>query len=125
MVLQGIAEHDATAREALKRYIFAPKFLEAELDPKDPYRPAGEPAGFDPNLDLPDEAPLRMWLIKALTSSNYNLKRVVGDMLYAVSGDDSEEFVRLTGLGSAAGLLQERDMFAAFQHMVTKAEDVQ
>jgi hypothetical protein len=38
----------------------------------------------------------------------------------AMCGGDTEEFVRLVGLGSAAGLLQQRDMFAAFQHMAAK-----
>ena len=40
-----------------------------------------------------------------------------GEAVLAMCGGDTDDFVRLVGLGSAAGLLQQRDMFGAFQHM--------
>ena len=46
--------------------------------------------------------------------------KVAGFTAFDHLGGDAEEFVRLVGLGSAAGLLQQRDMFAAFQHMAAR-----
>ena len=43
------------------------------------------------------------------------LKKMAGDFLFAVCADDADEFTHVVGLGSAAGLLQERGLFAQFQ----------
>ena len=94
--------------------------LDAQADAADPYRPAGEPAGYDPNAPLPPGAPLRKHLVKMLCSSNAHLHRACGEAVLAMCGGDTDDFVRLVGLGSAAGLLQQRDMFATFQHMAVK-----
>jgi len=118
LTLQYIAETgDPKTREAIRADLFPPEWLTKELSPKDPYKPAGLQGDWDPNTPLSDDAPVHMWLLQALTCTNHTLKHVVGDFLYALGGDDASEFVRLVGLGSAAGLLQERDMFSAFQQM--------
>ena len=116
LVLKGVCEADAAAADAVRGRVFA-DVLEAPRDAADPYRPAGEPAGYDPNAPLPPGAPLRRHLVKLLCASNDRLKRACGDCLLAACGGDAAELVRLAGLGSAAGLLQERDLFAGFQHM--------
>lgn len=121
LTLQCIAEADADAAAAMRAHLFPPEFLTAEVDPADPYRPAALAPGWDPNNELPKDAPVHMRLLQKLTCTNYNLKRVAGDFLFALgAGDDAakaSEFVRLVGLGSAAGLLQERDMLSAFQQL--------
>jgi hypothetical protein len=53
-------------------------------------------------------------------TGNAHLHRACGEAVLAMCGGDTNAFVRLVGLGSAAGLLQQRDMFAAFQHMGVK-----
>ena len=53
----------------MKAHVFA-EVLHAEIDAADPYRPAGEPAGYDPNAPLPPGVPLRKHLVKMLCSSN-------------------------------------------------------
>ena len=60
---------------------------------------------------------LRLHLIKCMTSIDYTLKRVVADMLYAAVGEDPRELVRLCGIGSSAGVLQEKGMLAQMQQM--------
>ena len=121
VVLQKIAEASAKAQSEMKQHIFGEEILAKQIDKADPYRPLGESKDWDPNLTLPKDAPLRHHLLKLLTASHYILKRVGGDFLFAVCDDNAEEFVRITGLGGAAGLLQERNLFAAFQHMTTSA----
>ena len=118
VVLKGIVDSDATIRDEAKRFLFPPGCLSAQFDPKDPYRPAGELPGFDPNAPLPANASTRARLIKQLTSMDHTLKRVAGEFLLALCADDTHEFVRLCGLGSAAGLLQEKDQMGAFAHIM-------
>ena len=43
--------------------------IDAEVEAVDPYRPAGESAGYDPNAPLPPGVPLRKHLVKMLCSS--------------------------------------------------------
>ena len=52
----------------IKAHVFA-DVIDAEIDAADPYRPAGEPAGYDPNAPLPPGVPLRKHLVKMLCSS--------------------------------------------------------
>ncbi len=121
-VLQTLVEADDASRAALKLHLFE-DVIDDDADAEDPYRPVGEAKGYDPTRPIAPGAPVRCYLVKALTSSNYNLKTTVGNFLYALcdegDGKAAEEFVRLCGLGSAAGLLQERNLFAAFQHLAT------
>ena len=117
LVLQYLAESEPALREAIKCFVIPKEYLDAPIDPDDPYRPAGQARGWDPNDKLPLDAPLRIRMIKALTSINYNLKRVVGDCLLALFAGDAQEFTRICGLGSAAGVLQERDLLGSFQHL--------
>lgn len=117
LTLQKLAEHGGdAARDALKAHLFG-DMVQNDINPEDPYQPAGM-KGWDPNAKLAADASLVLHLIKAMTSVNYLLKRAVADMFYAVCNEDAQEMVRLTGLGSSAGFLQERDMFAAFGHMM-------
>ena len=53
-------------------------------------------------------------------TGNAHLHRACGEAVLAMCGGDTDDFVRLVGLGSAAGLLQQRDMLAAFQHIAVK-----
>ena len=76
--------------------------------------------GFDPNKEeIPDDASLRIRLIYCLTSIDHTLKTTAGEFLLAVCDGDSQEFVRLCGLGSAAGLVQQKDMMSMFSNLAT------
>ena len=112
LTLQKCAEADPATRAALRRHIFA----EGLDQPQgvDPYQPAGT-LGWDPNATLGAAGSLRMHLLKTLTSTAHTSKHVCGNMLFAVCNDDPHDFAHLCGLGSAAGLLQERGLFAQFQ----------
>ena len=118
LTLQKCAEADKATREALKAHIFA----DVVLMPKnvDPYQPAGT-IGWDPNQPLGAEASSRMHLLKLLTATNHTAKHMCGNMLFAVCGEDAHEFTHLCGLGSAAGLLHERGLFAGFQQQMDAA----
>lgn len=116
LTLQKMAEADAPTRAALKEHIFG-DVGSLPMSQADPYQPAGV-SGWDPNEKLGASATLRMHLLKLLTSTAHTAKHVAGNMLFAVCGDNAEEFTHLVGLGSAAGLLSERGLFAQFQQMV-------
>ena len=64
-------------------------------------------------------ASLRIRLIYCLTSIDHTLKTTAGEFLLAVCDGDSQEFVRLCGLGSAAGLVQQKDMMSMFSNLAT------
>ena len=61
-----------------------------------------------------------MHLLRLLTSTAHTAKHVAGNMLFAVCAEDAAEFTQLCGLGSAAGLLQERGLLAQFQQQVSE-----
>ena len=48
-----------------------------------------------------------------MTASQMVLKKVCADLVFAMCEEDVSDFVTLTGIGNAAGLLQERNLFAA------------
>ena len=58
-------------------------------------------------------ATLREHLLKQMTASQMVLKKVCADLVFAMCEEDVSDFVTLTGIGNAAGLLQERNLFAA------------
>ena len=104
VALTKVCEQDAASRRQVLDALFPPE----------------EEAGFDAatfraDRPLPAGASLRMHLVKSLTSTHYVLKRVVGDMIWAACDGDAREVVRLCGLGSAAGVLQEKGMLAQMQ----------
>ena len=68
LAMQGICETDPSTAAEICAHVFA-EVLDAQADAADPYRPAGEPAGYDPNAPLPPGAPLRKHLVKMLCSS--------------------------------------------------------
>jgi hypothetical protein len=112
LVLHKIAEADESAREALKRHIFG-EVLEMEAD--DPYKPLGADPDFNPNHAMPPDAPLRLLLVKQLTDLGPMINPLVGKLLWSVCAEDSKEFTRLCGLGSAAAVLQEKGALAQMQ----------
>lgn len=115
LTLQKICEADKAVCAQVKAHIFG----EVDSAPRnaDPYQPLGV-HGWDPNAVLGPSASLRMHLLKLLTSVTHAMKHVGGNLLYAVCSDDPHEFTHLCGLGSAAGLLQERGLFAGFQQAI-------
>jgi hypothetical protein len=112
MTLQKFVEADSETRDALKAYLFDE--VASAVETGDPYQPKGT-IGWDPNVKLGPTGSLRLHLIKLLTSVSHTAKHVCGNMLFAVCADDPHEFAHLCGLGSAAGLLSERGLFAQFQ----------
>ena len=49
---------------------------------------------------------------------NDMLNMMTRNMLFSACGEDPQDFTLLVGLGSAAGLLQEKGLFAQFQQQV-------
>ena len=125
MVLQKIAEADASACSGMKAHVFgeALRMTRKAAAGHDPYQPAGVD-GWDPNDKLAGDASLKMLLMRMLTATAFNAKHVAGNMLFALCGDNAEEFAHLCGLGSAAGLLSERGLFAGLQQQVDAPVDI-
>lgn len=124
MVLQKIAENDEAARTAMKAFVFGDAVnIGRKLPGHDPYQPAGIDK-WDPNAKLPAGAPLKMLMMKMLTATSFNAKHLAGNLLFALCDDDAEEFAHLCGLGSAAGLLAERGLFAGLQQQADAPVDV-
>ena len=65
-----------------------------------------------------------MLMMKMLTATSFNAKHLAGNLLFALCDDDAEEFAHLCGLGSAAGLLAERGLFAGLQQQADAPVDV-
>mmetsp|Transcript_5235 Transcript_5235/g.8784 ORF Transcript_5235/g.8784 Transcript_5235/m.8784 type:complete len:100 (+) Transcript_5235:1978-2277(+) len=53
---------------------------------------------------------LRSILTKHVCSFSMDLKRCLSELLFILSGEDSAEYIRLCGFGSAAGLLAEKGL---------------
>jgi len=109
VTLQQICEVDPASAAQVKARLFPAEVYEAMEGKK------FDDNKFDPNKPLPADASLRLHVIKLMTSIDYTLKRVVGDFVYAVVGEDPRELIRLCGIGSSAGVLQERGMLAQMQ----------
>jgi len=105
LVIQNVAEADKEAARQMATVMFTN--LEPEARSK-------EDLGPDPNNALRENDPLELYLFKLLCSNDYNLKRIAGDMMYAVLEEDEKKFVALAGVGNAAGFLQERGMLGMF-----------
>jgi len=58
----------------------------------------------------PDPLCLRALLLAQVITLHFDLKRAVSEFLYAVVGEDTSEYVRLLGFGSAVGLLAEKGL---------------
>merc|ERR1712137_852072 len=77
------------------------------------------PASHQPTnnmVDLPealaDPDSVGHRLVSCLTSPNPGLSHYAGELLFAVCKEDTDEFVRLIGLGHAAGLLANRGLLS-------------
>jgi len=104
---------DASVATEIKDKLFPAEYQNASSGPMEDGK--FDDNKFNPNDKLPADAALQWHLIKAMTSTHYTLKRVVADFIYAACEEDPKEVVRLCGLGSSAGLLQEKGMLEAMQ----------
>ena len=120
IILQRMADANIEMRQALKERIFTKAVLEADYGSadRDPYNPAGQEGRWDPNAPIDADTPLSLVLIKQLTCMNDMLNMMTRNMLFSACGEDPQDFTLLVGLGSAAGLLQEKGLFAQFQQQV-------
>jgi len=109
VAMQQLCEFDKETAAQVKAHIFPSEVYGAMEGNK------FDDNKFDPNKPLPEDASIRLHLIKLLTSTDYTIKRVVGDCLFAICAEDPREMVRLCGLGSSAGVMQEKGMLAQMQ----------
>jgi len=56
-------------------------------------------------------------IIKYMTSMSMAIKFVSNELLFALVGENADDFVRLTGFGNAAGLLAMRNLFGMGKHL--------
>eukprot|EP00475_Leptophrys_vorax_P009831 TRINITY_DN1651_c0_g1_i1.p1 TRINITY_DN1651_c0_g1~~TRINITY_DN1651_c0_g1_i1.p1 ORF type:complete len:173 (-),score=53.17 TRINITY_DN1651_c0_g1_i1:46-564(-) len=120
-VLKGLCLTDAVALKKIKTYIFGDHAEPKEDDP--PPQDAMKPVGWE--TDDPNST--KTILIKHILSFHTTLKYAATEFFYALAQHDSTEYIRLVGLGSAAGLLAEKGMpgfsFLGARH-VEKPEDL-
>jgi len=60
-------------------------------------------------LDI-DPLSLRALLLPHCTTIKYRIKRCVGELLFTLCDEQSNEFIRLCGFGNAIGLLAEKGL---------------
>jgi len=109
-VLLTVSKASAEARSHFKRYVFR--------------EDADKPPGYKPNknMDPPKYVNIRTmkdkngnWnlraiLTKHICSFNMNLKHTLSEFLFVLCGEESGEYIRLLGFGSAAGLLADKGL---------------
>ena len=100
VTLQYVCEVEAEAARQMREEVFPAAERSQATIPK-------------PDRPLPEGATLREHLLKQMTASQMVLKKVCADLVFAMCEEDVSDFVTLTGIGNAAGLLQERNLFAA------------
>jgi len=109
-VLLKRCQTSADARAHMKRFIFG----------KDATRPHGYTSSKDMrppssvNLKtMKDEDgnwDLRSILTKHICSFNMGLKKCISELIFVLCGENSGEYIRLCGFGSAAGLLADKGL---------------
>ena len=100
VTLQYVCEVEAEAARQMREEVFPAAVRSQATIPK-------------PDRPLPEGATLREHLLKQMTASQMVLKKVCADLVFAMCEEDVSDFVTLTGIGNDAGLLQERNLFAA------------
>lgn len=70
-------------------------------------------------MDVPDRDrdTIGNRIIKLMTSFHQATQFTSNDLLFALVGESTEDFIRLTGFGNAAGLLAMRGLFGMGQHL--------
>mmetsp|Transcript_8948 Transcript_8948/g.17426 ORF Transcript_8948/g.17426 Transcript_8948/m.17426 type:complete len:330 (+) Transcript_8948:905-1894(+) len=119
-VLLKRCKTSADARAHMKRFIFG----------SDATRPTGytstknmEPPPYVNIKTMKDEAgnwDLRSILTKHICSFNMGLKKCISELIFVLCGENSSEYIRLCGFGSAAGLLADKGL-PGFEKMSEQA----
>ncbi|ELR22099.1 uncharacterized protein ACA1_158950 [Acanthamoeba castellanii str. Neff] len=109
MVLVAIAK----GIPALRDYMMA-RCFPAQPPPLSSSKPIEPPSNW-----MENEIGSR--LLKLMTAVNYGLKHYVNEFIYVLCAEDVDAFVRITGLGNAAGWLATRNLFQGFQKMGSAA----
>eukprot|EP01099_Mayorella_cantabrigiensis_P004051 TRINITY_DN3046_c0_g1_i1.p1 TRINITY_DN3046_c0_g1~~TRINITY_DN3046_c0_g1_i1.p1 ORF type:complete len:547 (-),score=156.08 TRINITY_DN3046_c0_g1_i1:102-1589(-) len=102
LILNSISGASAEVREVVRKHIFPPDF--GDESPVSVQIP--------PWIERGDSVAAR--LVRHMTSSNFGLKHYSQELLFTLCGENPDEFTRLAGFGSAAGLLATRNLLNAF-----------
>lgn len=115
--LSPLVRDSETLRAHAKRCIF----LDLATPPTEvngaPYKKADAnnyamtPAGaISEKITDPDPLSLKSLVLTWVISLNFNVKQAVSELLYRICSEDTSEYIRLLGFGSAVGLLAEKGL---------------
>jgi hypothetical protein len=131
LILSAVVKNDETCRQYIKSQIFG-KYANAtqeQLTGKakvDNMRPDGDDDDDDISPDGSQKFSLRKSLLDLITSMDWNVKQLVSDFLFDVCGQQSDEYIRLTGFGNAVALLTEKGLpgFTSISSKTLTLEDM-
>jgi len=99
LVLCSIVRDIPTARRIIKKIIFPYTIKDREISVEPP-----------PEISQNKDS-LGAKLIKLMTSLTFAFKYYVNEFIYQLCDEDANEFMKITGIGNAAGLLSMRGLF--------------
>lgn len=102
LAVLGMLALNEEARSALELLVFPPQAqgqAQAQGQQQDPLKPEDAPPGT-----------LRALLLGRMTSLESSVSRLTAELMWLLCGEDRDVFVRRTGMGNAAGLLQIKGM---------------
>jgi len=102
LILNSISGASAEVRQIVRKHIFPPDFGDDS--------PAS--VQIPPWIERGDSIASK--LVRHMTSSNFGLKHYSQELLFTLCAENADEFTRLAGFGSAAGLLATRNLLHAF-----------
>jgi len=106
IALTKIAEVNQGIRNSLKKIIFG-KNASAPANSKTAMGPFGKEKD---RQALRNPHSLRAQLVQYITSYRINLKSVVSEFFWILANKESQEYMRLLGLGNAVGLLADKGL---------------
>jgi len=119
--LTKIAELNSDVRDLLKRIIFG-KNAFAPPNSKTAMGPFGKEKDRQASRNPHS---LRAQLVQYITSYRMNLKSVVSEFFWTLANKESQEYMRLVGLGNAVGLLTDKGLpgFAGLSQKAINIDD--
>lgn len=121
MALGEVVGREEAARRYVKRYVFGALAEVPGGAPKP--KVTMQPQGQATERRDPQPSWLKGRMLATLTSFSMHLKTAVEELLWKLCCEDSSDFIRLAGFGSAVGLLANKGM-PGFAHLSQNAIDI-
>lgn len=109
-VFNKASQANVKVRKGFKEAIFRELANPPDRDDEDEEEKKKEPSVEAPKGKDDETNVIKRKLLSCMTSFHFSVKVVVSEFLFNLCGQDSGEFIRLTGFGNAVGLLAEKGL---------------